>query len=72
MKEIITVSLSLKIEVESQEDRDYYLNPKTGEVAAACVADIFDNADTMVGTLLTVDGLTKQDVQSLLNAELGI
>ncbi len=70
--EKITVSFSLEIEVEDQEGKNYYLNPLTNTLAASCIADMFDNADTMVGTLLSVNGITQEQVQTLLNTELGI
>lgn len=72
MVEIIKVILSLEIEVEDVDDKNYYLKPLTGTVAASCIADVWDNADNMVGTLKSVNGLQKQDVQKLLNTELGI
>jgi hypothetical protein len=70
--EKISISFSLEIEVEDAEDKAYYLNPQTNTLAAQCIADIFDNADMLVGTLLSVNGITKQQIQTLLNAELGI
>lgn len=72
MTEKITVTLSLELEVDNAEDKSYYVNPITGNVAASCLADVMDNADDMVGTLLSVNGVTKQQIQTLLNAELGI
>ena len=72
MPEKITITLTLELLVADGEDKAYYLSSSTNDVSPSCIADVFDNAEDMVGTLLTVNGYSKEQIKSLLNAELGI
>ena len=69
----ITVSLSLKVKVQDQEARDYFLNSETNAAAVSFIADVFDmmaftnNPDG--DNILTINNLTQTQVQQILQTE---
>lgn len=67
----IEVTLVLRVCVNDQEARDYWLNPNTGSASIATLADVRDmfSFDGMDESIITINNLTKEQVQQILNTE---
>lgn len=67
---IVEVSLKLRIQVTEAAEADYYVDAKTQEATPYFIADIMDEMeDSFVGEVLSVNGLTKEQVQKKLQAD---
>lgn len=68
--QVIEVTLTLKIGVTTQDERDYYLNRETGAPSVNLLADTFD---TYMGveneTLLEINNLKPEQVKAALQAQ---
>jgi hypothetical protein len=63
----ITVRVSLKIRVNTQDERDAYLIPGTNNVDIGVLADVFDNfMSYSVEELLNVNGVPREEVMRQL------
>lgn len=68
----IEVAITLRIRVTDQEARDYWLNPETGLVAVETLVDIIDSftfSDAGDEHILSINNLTKAQLQQILNNE---
>ena len=67
----IEVTLKLRLKVEDQEDRDYWIDPQTGELSVSCIADMFEdvNGGGEVEVLISVNGITHPQMRALLNSK---
>jgi hypothetical protein len=68
----ITVSLSLKVKVEDQEARDYFINSETNAAAVSFIADVFDMLGFGHEDVLTINNLTQTQVQHILQSEISL
>ena len=67
---IVEVSLKLRIQVTEVAEADYYVDAKTQEATPCFIADIMDEMeDSFAGEVLSVNGLTKEQVQKKLQAD---
>lgn len=64
----IEVQITLRVRVTDQEARDYWLNPDTGTVAIATLADVIDSFEWDGDeNILSINNLTKAQVQQILS-----
>lgn len=67
----LDVSLSFRVRVSSAEEAAYYINPHTGSIAIAFLADLLDEnrEEQMVGELVSINGETEDSIRPKLQAE---
>jgi len=67
----IEATITFKIRVSDQEQRDYWLNPETGAVSVETLADLMDNYtfDGQDEHIISINNLTKTQLQQILNIE---
>jgi hypothetical protein len=65
--QLIEVTLTLKVAVHDQAERDYWLDPNTGAATLDAVADFTDVInDNYSAELVSVNGLTYAQIQQAI------
>jgi len=59
------IELKVKIRISTQEDYDYFLDSK-GDLQAGFLADIYDMLDMIDKHIITINGLTYQEIQRIV------
>ena len=59
------IELKVKIRISTQEDYDYFLDSK-GDLQAGFLADIYDMLDMIHNHIITINGLTYQEIQRIV------
>ncbi len=65
----IEVTITLKVRVQDQEARDYWLNPETGAVSIDTLADVLDYYDWNDENMVSINNFTRIQLQQILNSE---
>ena len=67
----IEVTITFKLSVNNQEERNYYLNPETSQPTAGFLSDMAENIEILVvtETLLTINNLTPDQLLTVLQAQ---
>lgn len=68
---VLEVPLRFCVRVSSAEEAAYYINPHTGSIAIAFLADLLDEnrEEQMVGELVSINGETEDSIRLKLQAE---
>jgi hypothetical protein len=64
--QLIKVTLTFKVDVHDQAERDYWLDPNTGAVTLNVIADFTDIINDNYFELVSVNGLTYAQIQQAI------
>lgn len=63
----VELTLKLKMLANNPGEREYLTNSETHQISSYFIADVFDALDTNFEDVLSINGLTRTEIQKLLH-----